>query len=59
MDNMSHMSFSEIRDMKIGLENWLDKLAGELKEINKELAERAVQGSVCRVGDDCDSHGDR
>jgi hypothetical protein len=40
MNNMSHMSFSEIERKKIGLENWMDELAGELNEVNKELAKR-------------------
>jgi hypothetical protein len=40
MNNMSRMSFSEIRNKKIGLENLMDKLAGELNEVNKELTKR-------------------
>jgi hypothetical protein len=40
MNNMSRMSFSEIRNKKIGLENSMDKLAGELNEVNKELTKR-------------------
>src|ERR1700752_1841586 len=40
MNNMSRMSFSEIRNKKIGLENSMDRLAGELHEVNKELTKR-------------------
>jgi hypothetical protein len=40
MNDMSHMSFNKIRKRKIALEDRIDKLAGELSEANKELAER-------------------
>jgi hypothetical protein len=59
MGNISNMSFSAITNKKIGLENGMDKLAGELNEVNKELAKRVLQGSMCRVGDDSDSDGGR
>jgi hypothetical protein len=60
MNNMSRMSFSEIRNKKIGIENSMDKLAGELNEVNKELTKRfgSFEALVCRAGDDCDSEDD-
>jgi hypothetical protein len=40
MNNVSGASFTELRNEKISLEKWMDKLALELDEVNKELAKR-------------------
>ncbi len=40
MDDMSRLSIAELEDKKIALDEWIDELAVELAEINKELISR-------------------
>jgi hypothetical protein len=40
MDDMSRLSIAELADKKIALNEWIDNLAMDLAEINKELVSR-------------------
>jgi hypothetical protein len=40
MDDISRLSIAELEDKKIALDEWIDELATELAEINRELIVR-------------------